>query len=450
MRSFRLVLAVPAVLLLAAPAAAEYPSEADALVRQGREEGLRFRQFQDKAAKDAARGALERAEKMLRDAAKKDASCQKCVESLAAAQFFKTHFGLEKNYKDCVQTAADGLVRFPASASLAFYKGYAHHGAGEYAEAARALSRYLAASRGEPERENQAREVLADSRKRFLDGWYDQKDFYTSDESRITRFNPQTKKNDVLLQITPQYELSLGANAFNEITQKTKPVNDAETQSYLQQLVNRMVEKTPGPGFAYKVTVVDSPEINAVTPPGHIIVNTGLLAFAENEAELAGVLAHELAHNYGHHSGRTMIKSYQAQMVAAALAEAIKPKGQVAQLLTKLGTGLGVNLFLRAYSRGEEKQADLYGSHILFNAGYSPTAMSSFFLRLYKLNPKNPIKFLSTHPPLADRADYLTDYIEAFPLDRESKADTEEFRKIRARLAPATPDRARTPTPAFN
>jgi hypothetical protein len=63
--------------------------------------------------------------------------------------------------------------------------------------------------------------------------------------------------------------------------------------------------------------------------------------------------------------------------------------------------------------------------------------MSSFFARLYGYSPKQPPKFLSTHPPLPDRADYLIDYTEAFPLEKEMKADSEDFQKLRARLVPA-------------
>jgi Zn-dependent protease with chaperone function len=69
----------------------------------------------------------------------------------------------------------------------------------------------------------------------------------------------------------------------------------------------------------------------------------------------------------------------------------------------------GIGLFLNAYSRHEEKEADLYAAHIMFNAGWNPTAMSLTFLKMYKLHPKQPVKFLSTHPPIQDRADYLTE-----------------------------------------
>ena len=74
----------------------------------------------------------------------------------------------------------------------------------------------------------------------------------------------------------------------------------------------------------------------------------------------------------------------------------------------------------------------------MFNAGYSPLEASSFFLKMSKASGKQPPKFLSTHPPLMDRADYLADYLDSFPADgREFRVDSEEFKKIKARLVPS-------------
>jgi len=81
----------------------------------------------------------------------------------------------------------------------------------------------------------------------------------------------------------------------------------------------------------------------------------------------------------------------------------------------------------------------------MFNAGYNPTAASGFFLKMYKANPKQPIKFLSTHPPVPDRATYVTDYLESFPLDRELTIDSPAFQKLKARLSPAAPGRGALP-----
>jgi len=211
-------------------------------------------------------------------------------------------------------------------------------------------------------------------------------------------------------------------------------------KAYLEALIQRIVSRSPGSSFNYTVTIVDSPEVNAVTPPGHVIIYTGLFAFAENEAQLAGVLSHELAHNYAHHQARAVIKNYQAQMVTNAILRAINPQNAVAQILGTLGANFGLTLFSRAYSRFEEKEADHYAAHLMFNAGYSPLEASSFFLKMSKSGAKQPPKFLSTHPPMLDRASYVMDYLDSFPADgREFRIDSEEFKKIKARIRLAGP-----------
>jgi predicted Zn-dependent protease len=249
--------------------------------------------------------------------------------------------------------------------------------------------------------------------------------------------------------VTPDYELQLGQMGFNQISQSAPRANDPETVTFLQQLVNRIVERTAGPSFRYDVTLIDSPDVNAVTPPGHIIVYTGLLRFVDNEAQLAGVLAHEIAHNYGHHSARRVIKAYAAQNLAATIARTVNPQSVASQGIMQMSASLGLGLFLNAYSRFEEREADLYGSHLMFNAGYNPTAMPATFLKLYEANPRQPMKFLSTHPPAPDRVNYLSDYLESFPLDQQLVVDSSEaFLKIKQRY-PSAARGPQGPAPAF-
>jgi predicted Zn-dependent protease len=152
--------------------------------------------------------------------------------------------------------------------------------------------------------------------------------------------------------------------------------------------------------------------------PGHIVVNTGLLRSARSESELAAVLAHELGHNYGHHAARRVLKAYQAQAFTNTLLSALNPQGAGQQMLAQVAGQIGIGLFLNAYSRSEESEADRYGAHIAYNAGYNPTALSSFLLTLYERNPKQPVRWLSTHPPLPNRIEELTAYLESFPLGR--------------------------------
>jgi Zn-dependent protease with chaperone function len=421
------------------PAGQEAVSQAEALIRQAREQGVAYLNSKDDRAKKSAKKNLEDAEKILKDALKRDPNCEKCVEGLVATHFYQTYFGFAKNYDECTKLAKQGLERFPTNTRIAFFKGYAHYNSGEYSEATKAFNRYLAGAAGDSQSEAQVRKLLQDSQQRFMTSWYHQANFYNSKESRIDTIG-QDFRTVTLFQVTPEWELNLGGQAFAQITSQSPPMQDRELQQYLENIVTRLTSKTPGSSYNYTVTVLNSPTVNALTVPGHVFVATGLVAFADNESELAGVLAHEMAHNYGHHAARRFIKAYEVQMVASAIAQAVNPKSQVAQLATQLVANIGMGLFLNAYSRFEEKEADLYGTHIMFNAGYDPTAMSSFFTKMYKANPKQPIKFLSTHPPVPDRATYLIDYLDSFPLQStEVRTDSQEFQRIRSRIAATMP-----------
>ncbi|HEX4950518.1 MAG TPA: M48 family metalloprotease [Blastocatellia bacterium] len=427
-------------LLLATTAFAQDYRQLESLIQQAREQGLQYLNSKDDRAKKIAKSNLEQAEKFLKDEIKRNAACEKCFELLTSTYLYKTYFGFERNYDDCLKTAAQGLANFPRNARIAFFKGYAHYNLRDYAEANKAFK----AAQADPTLVAQVNQILLDSQQKFLTDWNRQANFYQSKESRIEV--AQGFQMVTAFQVTPEWEMQLGGQGFAALTANAPKIVDNEIQTYLQNLTTRLLSKSPGSPFNYQITVVNSPEVNAVTPPGHIIVYTGLLAFADNEAQLAGVLAHELAHNYGHHSARAVIKNYHAQSIVNAALRAINPQNATAQIFASLGANIGLTLFARAYSRFEEKEADQYGAHIMYNAGYSPLDASSFFLKMSKASGKQPPKFLSTHPPLMDRADYLADYLESFPVEgREFRVDSEEFKKIKARLVPSQQPQQRVP-----
>jgi predicted Zn-dependent protease len=426
-------------LLSGVRAAQDVNAQTEGLIQQAREQGANYLSSKDDKAKNAAKKSLEQAEKLLKDGLKRDPNCEKCTEQIVAVYLYQTYFGFSKNYDECLKAANQGLARFPANSRMIFLKGYAHYNSREYAEANKAFTRYLTSASVDPQSLAQVQQILKDSQQRFLTEWNRQANFYQSRESRIEAMNPQTFRMETRFQVTPEWEMSLGSQGFAAITAQAPKLQDPEIQTYLESLITRLVSKSPGPNFNYKVTVINSSEVNAVTPPGHVIVYTGLLAFAENEAQLAGVLAHELAHNYGHHQARAVIKTYLAQGVANAVVSAINPQGQTGQAIAQISSNVGLNLIMKAYSRFEEKEADHYGAHIMYNAGYSPLDASAFFIKMSKAATKQPPKFLSTHPPLIDRADYLADYLESFPMEnKEFRTDSEEFRKIKARFTTAT------------
>ena len=406
-------------------------SQAEYLIQEARDEGIRYLNTENKRSKDTAKKNLKKAEQILNDLLKKDRDCMVCTENLVEAYFYQAYFKFVKNYNRCIETAEKGLDRFPESTRLVFFQGYAYYNSEQYADASKSLNYYMLLASGDPNAEEQVRQILDDAQHQFLNSWNKQSDFYNSKESKIFTYNQQTYQFQTIFQVTPNWELNTGNQAHRHLSSELAQVNDPDLQMYLDDLTHRLLSRTPGPYSNYKVTILDSPQINAVTPPGHIIIYTGLLRFVDTEAQLAGVLAHELAHNYGHHSAQRYIKAYHTTNLTNSIYKAIDPQGNWAQYGAQIGAQIVNDLFLKAHSRDKEKEADLYGAHILFNAGYNPTALSEFFLKLYKYNPKHPPKFLSTHPPSPDRVNYLTDYLESFPMDRETRVSSETFERIK-------------------
>ena len=418
---------------------------AEQLIKEGYEAGSIFLQGDSKKARNKAKKCLSEAEKILKKEIKRNRSCEACFTGLARTYFYQSYFGFEKNYGDCFKVLEQGREQFPENTRLALIEGYASHNSRQWERAIKALKEFLLFASGQPEIENSARRYLESSQQYFLNGWYRYNDFYGSKEARFTVLNPNTFRQDTVFEITPQWELQLGQSAFQQITSQGNIIQDLELQRYLERLVGRMVEKTPGPFQTYQVAVVDSPAVNAVTTPGKVIVFTGLIQFVENEAELVGVLAHELAHNYGHHSGRRFLQTLKAQTLANSILKEINPQSFQGRFIGEFTSKVAIELFVRAYTRSEEKQADHYGAHIAFNAGYDPTALSTAFLKMYKANPKQGIGFLRTHPAMPDRIEYITEYLENFPLENEMRNDSEEFQEIKARLFPQERRRLQPP-----
>jgi predicted Zn-dependent protease len=179
--------------------------------------------------------------------------------------------------------------------------------------------------------------ILAPAQRRqavSMTGWYKHANFYQSQDARVLIPNPQTKQLDLAYQFTPDYELALGNQAYQQVVQSgAGVVNDPEVQAYFERLIQKLTSATPGgPSFPYRITILNAPEVvNAVTPPGHVIVYTGLVNKVESEAELVAVLAHEIAHNYAHHVVRQIGKQAYTQASINALVGAVQRKNAAVQ-----------------------------------------------------------------------------------------------------------------------
>ncbi|NBX66174.1 MAG: peptidase M48 family protein [Proteobacteria bacterium] len=185
-------------------------------------------------------------------------------------------------------------------------------------------------------------------------------------------------------------------------------VEDAGTQAYVDRICAKLLPGVERRDVNYTCTVLDSPVINAFAlPGGYVNINRGILAFANSEAEVAAVLAHEMGHVTAKHISERYSQSALTQLGATALS--IGLGSQAANQLI----GLGANMYLASYTRGQESEADDLGIRYLNRAGYDPNAMAQFLTALQRAAQLEALEqgeaykemrsFMSTHPMTSDR-----------------------------------------------
>ncbi|MFQ5694933.1 MAG: M48 family metalloprotease, partial [Terriglobia bacterium] len=175
-------------------------------------------------------------------------------------------------------------------------------------------------------------------------------------------------------------DVELGRDAAREAEQQLPLLNDRRVNDYLSRLGQRLVKRTPGFQYPYQFKAVNEKSINAFAlPGGFLYVNRGLFEVADNEAQLAGVMAHEISHVALRHGTNQLTKATVAQVPLAILGGVFGGGGGVVGQLTQLGVAVGFTGIFLKFSRSAETQADVLGTQILYDAGYDPTAMADFF-----------------------------------------------------------------------
>ncbi|MEC4983095.1 MAG: M48 family metallopeptidase [Oscillatoria sp. PMC 1068.18] len=195
--------------------------------------------------------------------------------------------------------------------------------------------------------------------------------------------------------LSPVQEVQLGKQINQQLIEsgKVKLVSDRQVNEYINQIGQRLAQYSDRPEIPYTFQVVKDDNINAfATMGGFVYVHTGLMQAADNEAELASVIAHEIAHVSERHSVE--------QMRQRALAEGVL---SAAGLDQRRAVQIGVELaYNRPNSRQDELEADQSGLEMFRRAGYAPSATVSFMKKLQRQGGSPPA-FLSTHPATADR-----------------------------------------------
>jgi len=232
-------------------------------------------------------------------------------------------------------------------------------------------------------------------------------------------------------------EIKMGKQYADEIEKSTRFITDPVIEEYVNRIGQNIV-KNSDCKVPFTIKVIDSDEINAMAlPGGFFYVNSGLILAADEEAELAGVMAHETAHVCAHHAAREMTRANYAQIGMVPL---IMMTGY-----TWTGYGiyeaaqLAIPITFLQFSRDFEAQADYLGVQYMYRAGYDPQSFISFFEKVQALEKRKPglvAKAFSDHPQTPDRISHTQEEIaQILPARDEYTVTTSEFDDIKARLA---------------
>jgi len=231
------------------------------------------------------------------------------------------------------------------------------------------------------------------------------------------------------------FEIKMGKMYATELEKSTKLITDPVVVEYVNRIGQNIV-KNSDCKVPFTIKVIDSDEINAMAlPGGFFYVNSGLILNADEEAELAGVMAHETAHVCAHHIAREMTRSNYAQI------------GMIPLIFIGGWTGygiyeaaqIGIPMTFLKFSREFEAQADYLGVQYMYRAGYDPQAFIAFFEKIQALEKRKPgliAKAFSDHPQTPDRILHSQEEIaRILPARDEYTVTTSEFDDVKARLA---------------
>jgi len=233
---------------------------------------------------------------------------------------------------------------------------------------------------------------------------------------------------------SPDTDVKVGKQNAQILEKRLPLCNDPKVDAYLTNLGMKLVAKLPTRGVQYpwEFHCVNSKEINAFAlPGGYVFINRGAIEVADDEAQLAAVMAHELSHVALRH-GTAQASKAQLMQGAAGIFGGIFGGSTGGALLTQ-GVALGAGGLLLRYSRSDETQADVLGTQALYDAGYDPRAMAQFFEKLQaETKGKNPPQFLSDHPNPGNRVDRVDEEVDKLGgVPQNAKRDSAEFEAIK-------------------
>ncbi|HEV2396716.1 MAG TPA: M48 family metallopeptidase [Candidatus Sulfotelmatobacter sp.] len=230
-------------------------------------------------------------------------------------------------------------------------------------------------------------------------------------------------------------EIRLGREYAQMIDTTVKLVQDPVITEYVNRIGQNIVRNSDA-RVPFTIKVIDSDEVNAFAlPGGFFYVNTGLLLVADEEAELAGVMAHEVAHVAARHAMRQMTRGNLANIASIPLIFVGGGIGYAA----RSAAGIGVPMSFMKFSRGFEEEADYLGLQYMYKAGYDPQSFLTFFEKLQAKEKKKPgtlSNVFASHPPLESRVSKIQRQTDTkLPSRLHYVVTTSEFDDVRSRLA---------------
>ena len=222
----------------------------------------------------------------------------------------------------------------------------------------------------------------------------------------------------------------MGREYAKDIDDSTKLLDDPLVNEYVNRVAQKIVRNSDAK-VAFTVKVIDSDEVNAFAlAGGFLYVNTGLLLATQDEAELAGVMAHEIAHVAAHHAARQMTRQKMFDFASLSLIFVGGGVGMVLHTALDAAKPFGLTRFSRSF----EAEADYLGAQYLYKAGYDPTALISFFERINTMQRHRPgavAKAFSTHPETRDRIRKLQrEFSQILPKRDFYEVSTSDFDEV--------------------
>src|SRR5258706_14291515 len=230
-------------------------------------------------------------------------------------------------------------------------------------------------------------------------------------------------------------EISLGKQLAQEVERSSKLIDDPIVTEYVNRVGQNLVRNSDA-RVPFTIKVIDSDEVNAFAlPGGFFYVNSGLILAADEEAELAGVMAHEIAHVAARHATRQVTRAQWANIATIPL---IFVGGGIGYAV-RSAAGLALPVTFLSFSRGFESEADYLGLQYMYKTGYDPQAFVSFFEKLQAKEKKKPgtlARAFATHPQTPDRTEKSQEEIGTIlPAKPQYVVATSEFDDVKSRLA---------------